>query len=218
MFARIPFAHLRETARRRREGSSSTLRYAVAILLLAGAAGPAASAGRTATADAATVASAFRDVCLRSGFGRSTAQAALERLGWVRPGSARTDTGSGFEFTHWEFPLGEVQIGFNTIGGVDLKTFSCTLVIKGAGAPPQAELEAALEATLAPARFRDARSPTADFSRVAEIKDREDEQELVGLWGNRVPLRAPGTVVLGPGIAMDYAYAKGPYARKLTGR
>jgi hypothetical protein len=218
MFSRILIANRGEIARRRREGFGSAVRLGAAIILLAGASGPAASAARTATADAASVVSAFRDICLRARFDRALAQAALERLGWVRAGSARTDTGRGYEFTHWQFPLGEVQTGFNTIGGVDLKVFSCSLIIKGEAAPPRAELEAALEAALEPARFRDTRNPSADFARVAKIKDREDEQEFVGIWGNQVPLRAPGTVVLGPGIAIDYGYAKGPYARKLTGR
>ncbi|HEX8450056.1 MAG TPA: hypothetical protein VF652_10745 [Allosphingosinicella sp.] len=201
-----------------REGGGSILRRGWAVLLLAASAGSAAAVPPRGAADAASIASAFRDICVRAGFDRGRSQAALERLGWVRAGSARTDAGKGYEFTHWEFPLGEVQVGFRTIGGVELKTFSCTLVVKGAAAAPRAELEAALEATLATARFRDARSPPADFARVAMIKDREDEQEFVGLWGNRVPVRARGTIVLGPGIAIDYGYAKGPLSRKLTGR
>jgi hypothetical protein len=210
MLSRIPIAS--------REGGGSILRRGLAVLMLAAAAGASASAPSRGAADSASIASAFRDICLRAGFDRGRSQAALERLGWVRAGSAHTDTGKGYEFTHWEFPLGEVQVGFSSIGGVDLKTFSCTLVLKGSDTPPRAELEAALEAALATARFRDARSPRADFARVAMIKDREDEQEFVGLWGNRVPVRAPGTIVLGPGIAIDYGYAKGPLSRKLTGR
>jgi hypothetical protein len=210
MFSKIPTAN--------REGAAPIRLWGLAILLLAGAAGPGASATPRGATEATSIASAVRDICLRAGFDRGRSQVALERLGWVRAGSARTDTGKGYEFTYWQFPVGTVQVGFSTIGGVDLKTFSCTLVIKGTGTPPRAKLEAALEAALATARFRDARSPTADFARVAKIKDREDEQEFVGLWGNRVPVWTPGTVVLGPGIAIDYGYAKGPYARKLTGR
>ena len=223
MFKKILIANRGEIARGVIRSARKMGIATVAALAALGA--PPAGAAQTArrvVADPAPsarfVAAAFRDICLRTRFDRGPAQAELEKLGWVRAGSGRTDSGKGYAFTHWEFPLGWVQIGYSTIGGVDLEVFNCSLVIKGAAAPPRAEIEAALEAVLAPARFRDARTPPADFARVAAIVDRDDEQEFVGLWGNNVPLRAPGTMVLGPGVAIDYGHAKGPYAKKLTGR
>jgi hypothetical protein len=178
------------------------------------ASAPAAEAGTGAQAFAA----AFRDICLKAKFDRAPTQAALERLGWADSPSARTDRGKGYEFTRWKFPLGEVLAGYNTIGGVELKTFSCSLVIKGAGAPARAELEAALEAVLSSTPFRDSRKPLGDFTRVARITDRGDEQELVTFAGNRVPmLVAPRTIELRPGFLIEYSYTRGVHAKELRG-
>jgi len=218
MFSKVPIADYGEIARRRREGFGSAVRRGAAILLLAGTAGPAAAAAPTAAADAASVASAFRDICLRTRFDRGLTQAALERLGWAVAGSGRTDSGKGYELTRWKFPLGEVLAGYNTIGGIELRTFSCSLVVKGAVAPPRAELEAALEAVLSPTRFRDSPKPLGDFTRVARIKDRGDEQELVMFAGNQAPMHvAPRTIGLRPGFLIGYSYTKGVHAKELRG-
>lgn len=184
----------------------------VILLAMLVAPAPAPESGPGAQAFAA----AFRDICLKTKFARAPTQAALERLGWAGAGSARTDSGKGYEFTRWKFPLGEVLSGYNTIGGIELKSFSCSFVIKSVGAPPRAELEAALEAVLSPLRFKDSPKPLGDFVRVARITDRSDEQETVTFAGSRVPMHvAPRTIELRPGFVIDYSYTRGVHAKEL---
>jgi hypothetical protein len=164
------------------------------------------------------VAMAFRDLCLKTRADPGLARAEIRKLGWPAAVVQRPVPGKGYWITAWQFPFGSLTVGYTTIGGIELKTTSCSLVLKAANAPARAELEAALEAVLAPTRFRDSRKPLGDFTRVARIKDRDDEQELVTFVGNRVAMHGPGTIELRPGFAIDYSYTKGAHAKELQGR
>jgi hypothetical protein len=189
---------------------------ASALLAVSAAAAAAATPAADPARGARQWAAAFEGICLRSGFDRARAEAAFKALGWK--GVVLQRGGGETAFTYWEFPFGELWFGSSKIAGIDLKTFSCTLSIKAPGAPPRAELEAALEARLAPAHFEDARERLGTFTRVARIKDREDEQEAVTLVGNRIAMHVPQGFELRRGLFIDYSYTKGAHAKELKGR
>jgi hypothetical protein len=194
-------------------------RIALPLGLLAPYPAPAAPASAAASVrpyPASVYAAAFRDMCLRAEFDPARIRSAFERIGWK--GTILQRPSSAAQFTAWAFPFGELHVGYRTVGGVDLRIFSCSLVIKASLAPPRSDLSAAIEEVLAPSRLRENQSATAGFIYVARLKDSSDEQARVQFSGDRVPFSRPGAIFLGPGVLLDYTYAKGPHARALTGR
>jgi hypothetical protein len=184
-------------------------------VLMAAAATPAAAPRADSAESARKWASAFNDICLRSGFDPARAQAAFKALGWK--GAVLQRSPGETPFTYWEFPFGELWFGYTRIAGIELKTFQCTLSVEAPNAPPRAELEAALGALLPP-RFEDSRARLGTFTRVARIKDRDDEQELVTLVGNKVAMHVPEGFELRRGLFIDNSYTKGAHAKELKGR
>lgn len=170
----------------------------------------------TAAAGARSYAEAFREICLRSGFDPSRVGAAMRELGW-RGKIVQRPTAQA-PFTHWRTRFGELHVGYRTIGGINLRKYNCSIVIKAADAPPAADLEAALEAALAPARFEDLKPTHRGPHRLARIIDRDEEQAYLILSSGKVPMvEAGGAIALHPGLLIDYSYAKGPHARGSTG-
>lgn len=191
--------------------------HAPAILLaMLMAPGPSAAASGPGTAEQA--AAAFRDLCLTTRADPELVKAEIKTRGWSGVLVQRPVPEKKQWITAWRFSFGELSVGSSIIAGIELKTTSCTLVLKAAGAPAREDLEAALEAVLSPIRFEDSRKPLGDFTRVARLKDRVDEQELITFLGYRVPMHAPGTIELRPGFFVDYSYTKGAHAKELQGR
>jgi hypothetical protein len=189
---------------------------ASALLVASWTAAAAATPAADPAEGARQWATAFDDICLRSGSDPARAEAAFKARGWK--GVVLQKGGGETAFTYWEFPFGELWFGYTMIAGINLKTFSCTLSIKAPGAPPRAELEAALEARLAPAHFEDAREHLGTFTRVVRIKDRDDEQEMVTLVGNKIAMHVPEGFELRRGLFIDYSHTKGAHAKELKGR
>ena len=170
----------------------------------------------TVTANARSYAEAFREICLGSGFDPSRAGAAMRKLGWR--GTILQRPTPQAPFTHWRTQYGDVQVGYRTIGGINLRRYNCSMVIKAAIAPNPADLEAALEAAVDPARFEDLKTTRSGPHRLARLTDRDDEQAYLIFSSGKVPMiDAGGTIALNPGLLIDYSYAKGPHARGSTG-
>lgn len=166
---------------------------------------------------ARSYAEAFRDICLAGGFDPDQAGAALQKLGWR--GTILQRPTPQAPFTHWRTPFGELQVGYRTIGGINLRKYNCSIVITKANAPAPADMEASLETVLAPARFEDLKPSHHGPHRLARLTDRDEEQAYLLLSSGNVPLiEAGGAIALRPGILIDYSYAKGPHARESTGR
>lgn len=192
--------------------------FALSMILLvppaANAAMPMEAASRTTSAR--SYAEAFREICLGSGFAPSRAAMAMRKLGWR--GTVLQRPSAQASFTRWRTQFGELQIGYRTIGGINLRTYNCSLVIKEAYAPSPADLEAALEAALAPARFEDLKPTGSGAHRLARVTDRDEEQAYLIFSSGKVPMvEAGGAIALRPGLLIDYSYAKGPHARGSTG-
>lgn len=177
---------------------------------------PAVAYGATPPAGAANgarhYAEAFRDICLRTGFDPARAGIAARKLGWR--GTILQRPTAQARFTRWRMPFGELQVGYRTIGGINLRKHHCSLVIREANAPAPADLEAALETVVAPARFEDLRPTRSGRHRLAKVTDRDDEQTYLIFSSGDVPfVEAGGAIALRPGLLIDYSHAKGPYAR-----
>jgi hypothetical protein len=185
--------------------------FLVALPWAAGAATP--PAGEPVAAR--RYAEAFRDICLRSNFDPARAETMALKLGWRGRVLQRPTPQS--RFTRWRMPFGDLQVGYRTMGGINLRRYDCSFTIREAAAPPAAELEAALEAVMAPALFEDLRPTSNGRHRVARIADRDNEQSQLIFSNGRVPFaEAGGEIVLRPGLLINYGRAKGPYARAMN--
>ncbi|HEX8625608.1 MAG TPA: hypothetical protein VF782_11080 [Allosphingosinicella sp.] len=208
--------------RRRRRAEATAGRHvralAVSLTLLVPSMGYAATPLEAATKamSAQSLAEAFREICLGTGFDPSRATMAMRKLGWR--GTILQRPGLQARFTHWRTQFGGLQVGYRMIGGIDLRKYNCSLVVKEAYAPAPADLEAALEVALAPARFEDLKPSRRGPHRLARVTDRDEEQTYLIFSSGKVPMiEAGGAIALHPGLLIDYTYAKGPHARGSTG-
>ena len=187
---------------------------ATALAWLALTSAPASSAKPAATTlDADTLAGAFNEICIRSGFEATAVQAAFMRRGWTarlvqRPTAAAP-------FSHWVLPFGDVSVGYRIVHGAELRISSCTLAVRANSAPEPTRLIRSVQTRIAPARFDEARPDGSAYRLEARIRDEEGEQARVTIAGDRVPFAGKGSIALEPGMLIDYTSAIGAYARTI---
>lgn len=162
--------------------------------------------------DPATIGRAFADICLPTGFSPDAVEAAFRKHGWE--GRLLRHPTPAAPFATWSFSFGLVAVGHRVIEGAGLKISSCSLILTG-DPPAVPALAKSLEVRIVPARFREVKTVGKVFALQAKLKDLDDEQAIVTIRGDRVPFAHRGSVELGPGILIDYSYAKGAYARRL---
>ena len=204
-------------ALKRRSAGRHVRALAVCLTLLVAPMGYGAPPLEAATGgkSARSYAEAFREICLGSGFDPSRAAMAMRKMGWR--GTILQRPTAQAPFTHWRTPFGEVSVGYRTIGGINLRKYNCSIVIRETDAPAPADLEAALEAALAPARFEDLKPARGSRYRLARLTDRDEEQAYLIFSSGKVPMTETGAIALRPGLLIDYSYSKGPHARGSTG-
>lgn len=166
-------------------------------------------------ADAAAVAAAFREICLDSDFSPAAVEAAFTRRGWR--GSRVQSPTSSAPFSLWTFPFGDIAVGYFTIGGIELRQYSCGFSLRAAQSPSTDAVVEALSAQSPSIRFGERRQQRGVYRYIAPIVDRADHQETIVVSGDQVPFAEGGAFVLRPGILIAYSLARGRHARDAVG-
>ena len=184
-------------------------------VIVAGAAlAVAAPAAAARPANAAALASAFVDLCMKTGFSAESVEAAFTRLGWKGERLQRPKPAA--RFSTWTFGFAQVTVGVRPVG-MGLDVFSCGLIVREEAMPRADRLRKALQTRISGARLRPDNRGGIGFRYLARLKDEPDEQATLLLSGYRVPFATRGSVQSGRGVLIDYSRISGRYARRAMG-